>query len=322
VALSVASVAVLFSVPVVPTGRAAPLRLASTAVTTYTVPATIPADGSRAVESDIMQFLTTVPDGSKVLFPPNGIYGQNGPIDVPDRTNLEIDGNGSTFKQLLPTDPSRPNNANWRIAGGNGVVLHSLVIRGAYDPVPRGTIDQGFPNDHGISILGAQNAQVRDVQVFNVAGDFLACDPDVRRGSDYASDPPCRNVLVDGLRGQHAGRQGVSATAADGFTLQNSSLTDVQNEGVDLEIDVAGELMRNVNVVNNEFSGIYGPSVFVPMGTWPDVGNITIQGNHVLSPDDLCWPTIHVEAQTQGVLVRDNHLLSKGDGVQIGRAHV
>ena len=80
-----------------------------------------------------MNFLATVPDGAKVRFPPNGVYGQSLTITIADRKDLEIDGNNSTFKKLVPTDPSRPNNANWRIVGGDGVTLENMIIKGSYD---------------------------------------------------------------------------------------------------------------------------------------------------------------------------------------------
>ncbi|MDQ4098239.1 MAG: DUF4082 domain-containing protein, partial [Actinomycetota bacterium] len=281
------------------------------------MPSSIPADGSRAVENEIMQFLAQVPDGATVQFPEDGIYGQNSTITVADRTDLDIDGNGSTFKKLTPTDPDKLNNANWRIAGGDGVTLRNMIIRGSFQPPPRGTMGQGFPSDHGVSIWGALNLEVRNIQAFNIAGDFLACDPDVRFGPNYAVDPPCRNVLVDNFHGEHAGRHGFTATHADGFTLQNSSALDVQNEGVDLEIDVDGELLRNIQLLNNQFSDTFGPAIWIPRGSSPNVENITISGNTVLRAGDLCWPAIDVGGSTRNIFVRDNHLLTKGDGIRL-----
>jgi hypothetical protein len=317
VALTLVSLRVVATDPPEAQAVLADLQVLASSQSEYMVPTSIPADGSRAVENDIMQFLANVPDGSTVRFQPNGVYGQNLTIVVTDRKNLIIDGNGSTFKKLLPTDASRVNNANWRIVGGDGVTIQNMVVYGAFDPPPRGTAGQGFPSDHGIWVKGAQNAQIRDVRLFNIAGDFLACDPDTRQGGDYATAPPCRNVLVDGLHGEHAGRHGIAATHADGFTVQNSTIVDSQNEGIDLEIDVAGELMRNIRLLNNEFNGTFGPAIFVPFGSWPTVGGITIRGNKVLGAPDLCWPVIDIAGSTRDIFIQDNELRAKGDGIRL-----
>lgn len=296
----------------------------------FTAPATIPSDCTRPVEGQIMAFLASVPNGSMVRFPAGACYGQDGTIVLHDRRDLTIDGNGATFKRITP--PHRPgdpngNNANWRISRGTGVTLENLVIVGNLAPVPRGTPGQGQYTDHGVSIWGAQNISVLRVQVSDVDGEFVAVDPDVEgaAGSDYSKAAPSRNILVDRLTGTGAGRQCVSSTDVDGLTVRNSNLDNCQQTGFDAEIDVAGELNRNIHFVDNTITNAYFAPISIPVLSFPTapgtVGNIEIRGNTVPHHPDTCFADVYVgsdlKTTVSGLTIADNHFATIGDGVTI-----
>lgn len=284
------------------------------------LPASIPSDCSRAVESEIMAFLATVPDGGTAVFPPRGCFGQDATILVADRNDLVIEGNRSTFTKRSPSDLSRASNANWRVAGGRGVVLKNMLIKGSYNAPPRGTPGQGNHTDHGVSLWGPTDPKVLDVEVQNVDGECLTADSDIRKGTDYRLNPPSRNVVVERLRCAHAGRQGVAATAVDGFRLADSSIEDAQQTGIDIEIDAPGQLARNVEIVNNTISGVYFSAVAIPLGDSPEVGNIVIRGNTMLQAPDTCWAAVFVgdnRFRLSEIKVVDNTLLTIGDGVRM-----
>jgi len=300
---------------------------------TAVVPASIPADCSRAVEGDLMRFLSTVPDGMKVQFPKAGCYGQDRTIVVTDRKNLVIDGGGSTFKRITPPNPTNPagentNNANWRILRSDTVTLRNMTIRGNYEPPPRGTPGQGQYTDHGISVWGGLNHTIVDVAVSNTDGELVGVDADVETagrlfGGDYAKAEPSRNIVIDRLRGEHASRQCVATTAVDGFTMRDSTIVDCQQTGFDAEVDLQGVVNRNIKILNNTFSGVYFAAIQVPVLSLPGfegtVGEVEIRGNTMTQAGDTCLPAIYIGDKRGGITgltITDNTLLTLGDGIQ------
>lgn len=280
----------------------------------------ITRDCSRPVEGEIMAYLASVANGATVTFPAQGCYALENTILVADRENITIDGNGSTFAKHSPTDKARASNANWRIAGGNGVTIRNMVVRGSYEPPPRGTPGQGLATDHGVSLWGSVRTSVRDVEVTNVDGECLTADSDIRKGTDYRFNPPSRDITVERLRCTHAGRQGVAATAVDGFTLSNSTIDNAQQNGVDIEIDAPGQLARNVRIVDNTIGHTYFSAIAVPLGDSPEVGNIEIKRNRMATAPDTCYPAIFVgdaRFQLRDIVITDNTLLTIGDGIRL-----
>lgn len=297
------------------------------------VPDSIPADCSRTVEGDLMNFLGTVADGSTVRFAKGGCYGQDRTIVLRDRKDLVVDGNGATFKRLSapnPKNPAGPNtsNASWRIIRGDKVILKNMAIRGNYDPLPRGTPGQGQYTDHGISIWGGLNHTVADVSIANTDGELVGVDPDVEtagklHGGDYAKAEPSRNIVLEGIRGEHAARQCISTTAVDGFVLKDSTIVDCQQTGYDAEVDLQGEVNRNIKVLNNTFTGVYFAAIQVPVLSLPGfegtVGNIEIRGNTMTQANDTCLPSVLIgdkRGSIDGVTIAENKLLTISDGVQ------
>ena len=284
------------------------------------VPRAIASDCSRSTQREIMALLASVPDGGALIFPSRGCVGQDETILVADRSDLTIDGTGSTFVKQTPSDTSRPSNANWRIAGGRGVTLKNMIVKGSYEPPPRGTPGQGQFTDHGVSLWGSNDTSVLDVQVTNVDGECLTADSDIRKGTDYRLNPPTRNATVERLRCTHAGRQGIAATAVDGFTLSHSFIDDTQQTGVDIEIDAPGELARNVKILDNTFGAVYFAAIAVPLGDSPDVGNILIRGNKMMRAPDTCYAAVYIgdpRFRLRDIFITDNWLTTIGDGVRL-----
>jgi hypothetical protein len=288
----------------------------------YTVPASIPADCSRPVEMEVMAFLDTVPNDSTVQFQPDGCYAQNTVIRVYDRRGLVIDGKGSTFKKVSPSTPHGTGaavNPNWRVAGGSNITLQNLTILGAFRAEP----NPGNQHDHGVSLWGVRTAKVLNARIRDVDGDFIGTDPDLRTGCDASRCPLAFDVTIDRLRGQRASRQGVSFTGVDGAVLSNSSIapgpiTATGGNGIDLEIDVPGEILRNIRVIDNRigevrFSGV----AFVP-GASPEVGNVEILGNEMTVPPTTCsagFTLGSTQGIKSGVIVKGNTILTQHDGI-------
>ena len=302
---------------------------------TFTVPSSIPADCSRSVSTSLTNWIATVPDGSTIQFPANGCYSLDTTVTLSDRNNIVVNGGGSTFKRLTPSNESqnpRPQystNPMWQFEGGSNITLRNATIIGNYSPPPLGTPGQGQYTDHGVAIRGTQTAAVSKVTVKNVDGDTVAIDPDIAYacqyyGCDYTKAPPSRNVTVNHLNGSGAARQCASATAVDGLVFENSTLSNCQQVGLDLEVDAVGELMRNITVSGNTVSDTYFSQFSLPLGAEASapntVENITFSNNQATQPPATCLPSFWIGTYTTGtilnVTISGNNTATLGDGVR------
>jgi hypothetical protein len=281
-----------------------------------------PGDGQGAIAAAIKG----CPNGSTVLFPANQTYHQTDKIVVTGRKDLVIDGNGSTFVKTSPSDgnTARPN---WQLVENRRVTLQNMTVRGAFtNPTsPRNPTLVTGPNqfDSAVFIYGGDGTTVRDVSAFNVFGEFVTTAPSgfVRGGGALDGEVP-RSVRVERLHGEHAARQCVAPTAAYGFWLVDSSLSDCQQNAVDAEIDVPGEPLRDVHITGNTISGYYFSAIAVPVaGRTGDVDGVEIRGNKILTGSDTCFPSVLANypespvASVANVVTEDNDMKTLGTGV-------
>jgi len=304
-----------------PTATASPTPTATTASNVYTVPASIPSNCSVAVEQQLMSFFATVPDGSTILFPANGCYGQDGTITLTDRSSLDINGNGSTFKALT-TGVS--NRSNWRIEGGSNIKLEHMTVWGA-DPVADtsgAAYNTNYEWQHGFAFDGTQGGILNRVSAYHVYGDFVEAEFDQRLGA--TASPPARNILVQDSSFDGAGRMGFGLTDVVGFTLQNTSVGNVSWDAVDVELDIDQEYGQNIQILNDTF----GPTRFSILSNYgaggSNVSNITVSGNVEKGPLVTCAAPIAVNPPTgmyrSGYTVQNNQFLTYGDGFDFTRA--
>jgi hypothetical protein len=279
-----------------------------------------PADGQTAITAAI----AACPNGSTVMFPANQQYHQTDKILVDKRKDLTIDGKGSTFVSSAPNDPwATVARANWEIVEGTNVTIRNLTIRGALPTGPRG----GLPGNQfnaGVIIYGGNGLYVTDVSVYSVFGEFVISNPSgpYYGGSALDGQVPA-DVHITRLHGEHAARQCIAATAARGFWLQDSTLGDCYQNGVDIEPDTAGELIRDVHILNNSVSGYYFSAVVVPTAYQAgDVDGVEVRGNSTPTPSDTCYPAVMVGGvqsnsfMLTNIVVADNTLKTLADGIK------
>jgi len=126
--------------------------------TVYKVPKNIKGDCSVPVESQVMAWLASVPDGSTVQFGAGRCYGQDGTITLTDRNGLVIDGQGSEFRALTPGGSHR---ANWRFVRGRDLTVRNIAVRGSN---PQGAYDPAIEWQHGYSVEGVQGMTLSNVK--------------------------------------------------------------------------------------------------------------------------------------------------------------
>lgn len=300
-----------------------PLIPAPTGYRSYRVPDSISSDCSRDASGELNRFIATIPARSVVLFPVGGCYAQGMPIVIDDRSDVTIDGRGSTFEKTSPSvrgESTLDARPNWRIAGGRDVVLQNVVVKGVYRSVPNS------PNqfDSGVLIWGTQRVALRNLSISSVDGDLVTVSPDLRSGAPLALADPARGVIVDGLRGLHAARQGIALTASIGALVTRSVIEDVQN-AIDLEPDVPGEPLRDIQIVGNRFGALVYTAVAAIPGTSPGVGNVTVERNQMTRPPEHCYPAMAFGGDSPapspslkaGYFIRSNRLMTRGDGLLV-----
>ncbi len=246
-------------------------------------------------------------------------------ISVIGRRDLVIDGNGSTFVSLAPSDPfasiydARPN---WQIVESTNVSVQNMTIVGNLLPGPRGILP-GNQYNAGIMIYGGDTIYVSDVSVYSVFGEFVVVNPSgFFHGLGALDGQVPRNVQIDRLYGEGAGRQCVAATAAEGFWLRGSTLRNCYQNGVDIEPDWAGEPVHDIHILWNTISDYYFAGIVVPTAyAAGDVQGIEIRGNTVYASDS-CYPAVMlggVQANNNplfDITVADNTLETLNEGVR------
>jgi len=274
----------------------------------------------------IALLIAACPNGSTVRFPEGQSYAQADTIEVRDRSDLVIDGNGSTFTSSVPNDQTpRPN---WRLLRADRVVLQNMTIIGNFKAEgPRGIQPQNQFNA-GVAVEGGNGVTVRDVVVNDVWGDMVVTLPsDLSQGGGALSGEVPTDIHVERLKGRRAARMCVAFTAAKGAWLEDSVLEDCWYSGIDLEIDVAGQPLHDIHILRNTLSGFFISAIAIPFyGNAGDIDDIEIRGNRTLTAQDACWPVLQTKDTRNGrdggktatrIVVEDNRFKTITDGILI-----
>ena len=279
-----------------------------------------PADGQAAITSAIR----SCPDGSRVSFPAAKTYHQTDSITIEGRSNLTIDGNGSTFVSSAPNDGSS-KKPNWLIFESANILVEDMTVRGNFAGGARTGVPQGNQFNHGFQIYGGAGTTIRDVSVLNVFGDFVNTAASGARsmGGDVRTGQMPRNVRVQRLTGTTAQRMCVSFSAGIGMWLEDSNLSDCHYAGVDLEPDWSNVPMRDVHILRNTIGGFYLFAIAV-VGPYDvdaipgDIDGIEIRGNVTRTASDTCWPAIIAErGPMSNIVTADNTLQTLYDGIRL-----
>ncbi len=308
--------------PTTTTTIAPPTSVQSSGETSAGVCKIAPADGQAAIGAAIR----SCPDGSTVQFPAGAVYHQTDPIEVANRSNLIIDGGGSTFISSAPnTADVRPN---WRLVKGRTLTIRNMTVEGNFKlqgPRSLPTVSNIATNQRnsGFAVHGGDGVTITDVTVRDVFGDMVLVVPAewTPTNANVHSEIP-RNVRVIRLSGTRAARQCVAPTAVIGFWLEDSTLRDCWYGGVDFERDAVGEPIRDAHILRNTFDGF---NLFAIAGTAPgntgDTNGIEVRGNKMLTPGDSCISTILFgyypddPNQMLKIVIEDNDVKSLGNGI-------
>lgn len=196
------------------------------------VPASIAADCSRDVTSELNAWIRSVPDGSTLTFGAGACYRIDKTLDVVDRSGLTFDGNSSTFKATTQGDSGR---AQWHAEGGGNLTFKAMTVQGVNT---KGEWNSAYEWQHNFSIAGVQGMVLDSVTAKYSHGDWVAVNPDRRNeGTDPGRAIPGRNVRITNSSFINAGRQGISCTHCDGLTIEGNYLNGTGQSMFDLEVE-------------------------------------------------------------------------------------
>lgn len=292
----------------------------------------IPADCSRNVEQALSTFINSARDGSTVKFPAGACYAQGGRIEVRDKRNLTIDGNGASFKSSAPNSGLKIN-PNWLILRGRGVRIKNMKIVGNFrlggersqQRVNEATVDGvGNQFNMGIGIYGGDGNHVTDLRIDDVFGDGIAVNV-AHYVEGSAADPldTPRDVHIERVKVTRAARHCFSPSQAVGFWLEDSEANDCWYGGFDAELDNVDQKLQDVHLLRNTFNGFNMFGIVVPVaGKGTNVKDIEIRDNRFLTfPTQPCNTIIEVgiyptnPAVFHNVIVEGNSIKTHAVGV-------
>lgn len=237
-------------------------------------PDTIPADCSVDVSTELNAWLAALPDGVVVDFG-TGCYLVEQTLQVVGKTDVMF--SGGTFRALttgehLPAWDGKEANwprhrAHWRIQNSTRVTFNDTRVEG---PNSNFIYDSTLEAQHGFAV-GNGSATFNNVIVRNVWGDFVTA------GENSV------DVIITGLDGSGAGRQGIGIVDSTNVVLQDSTLDRVRRSCVDVEpLGSIGQVVSGVIIRNNNF--IFCGNTTVGVGGSGSSSNITIDGNTSTQP--------------------------------------
>ncbi|HET9982407.1 MAG TPA: Ig-like domain-containing protein [Longimicrobiales bacterium] len=287
----------------------------------YSPPSSIAADCSTDVTTALNGWIASVPDSSTVSFGAGACYRVDGGLVVADRNGLTFEGNGATFRVFTKGAPDR---ANWTIRGGAGITFRNMIVRGANPNA--GTQDAAYDTSvewqHGFAFQGTQTALLDSVQVYDVYGDFAEAQHDPRV---TFPGQPVRNLTVRNGRFERNGRMGFGLTHVDGFVLRDSYVGGVRWSAVDVELNDASEVGRNIQVLHNTFGAVRHSLLSNGgAGAEPNVGSIEFSSNIMAADPLTCIAPIDIAPPSgqyrSGFTFRQNQLRVYGAAVTLTRA--
>ena len=215
----------------------------------YRVPRRIPSDGSEDVTAELLRYIRTVPNGSRIVFAKDGLYRINETLLIRDRRRLVFVGRGATFRAYTRGYRER---SQFSFVKGSDVVIRDLTVKGANPNA--GTSDDAYvPNlsgQHAFRFAGVQGAVLDDVQAYDLYGDFVYFGGWLTQQGRII---PSRNVTVQRSRFERNGRQGIAPIACEDVLIADNEIADVRRSTIDLEPNSDERGCERVSIIGNTF---------------------------------------------------------------------
>jgi hypothetical protein len=234
------------------------------------VPATIDATGSTDVTAALQAVIDAAPDGSTIRFRPGSSYLISHAIEITERADLVIDGEGATI--TLGGDPTLRHRRNLWLVGSTGITITGFTLVGA-NPAP-GVLDRERQFEHGIWVDGSVATHIEGITVVNPYGDCVYVgDRDGRLGWS-------EGVVVLDMDCHGTGRNGVSVVAGRDVRIEASTFGTIGLHAIDLEPNeqTPPQGADRIAVIGNVVDGPVEDYFFAANG-WGPISNLIVTGN-------------------------------------------
>jgi hypothetical protein len=242
--------------------------------------------GARDVTEQLNAYLASRPVGAVVRFPAGARYRVEGVIQLIEKTNLTIEGNGALIfattdgSKVIPPEDLKHlwprQRSHLEIYGGSNIVIRDLAVRGANPNAGSadGAYVEALEGQHGFDIRGVNGLLLEGVTATDTYGDLL-----------YISGIPgtgwSRNVTVRDSHFERSGRQGIAITGGENVAILDTYIGEIGRTAIDLEPATAGGGARFVRFEGNTF-GACRHLLMNSGGVGPNVENISFIGNRLV----------------------------------------
>lgn len=217
--------------------------------TIVVLPSTINTKCAVDVTANIQNAINALPSGKTLQFQPGACYRVNGTLRLTQKSNVAIDGNGSTLRQTTNGDlaPDPRTRAMFVFEGGSNIAARNLTIRGANPST--GLNEDGYvverEGQHGFSVLGTQGVLLENNSVYNVYGDAVYFG--VLKETVFV-----KNAVLRGNHLESMGRQGVSVVGGDDILIENNYIGYSRHATLDIEPNNIAGAIHRLTFQNND----------------------------------------------------------------------
>jgi hypothetical protein len=217
---------------------------------TVNVPTSIDKTGSVDVTSALNAFIASVPNGSTIQFPANATYRVTQGIYLRSKSNLVLEGNGTTIRTNGAGDSTA--SSGFKIDNQvTDVAIRNFNVVGN-NPNTTTLFNPGSEYQMGIIIYDGARIEIDNVSVRNVYGDgvFIAG----KQSSPYRSSD---KIWIHDSSFDYIGRMGLTMNAATNSIAERNYYSHIGMFVFDIESDYDFEVVDNVSFRNNNV-GSYG----------------------------------------------------------------
>ncbi|WP_284461723.1 glycosyl hydrolase family 28-related protein [Chryseobacterium sp.] len=190
------------------------------------------------------------------------------------------------------------------------LIIEGLTLDGSWN-----SKNKGSEFEAGIYIASSKNVIVRNNIIKNTLGDAILV---YWFNSSYEEHVKnyCENILIEKNVLINPYRCNVAVISGKDITIKNNKIEKYNDfvPSIDLEMDVwdkDGQLMKNINVTENNISSLKTKYAISVLGVRNGVDNITINKNIIVGNEENGGYGINLEASygpIKNVIVSDNHI--------------
>jgi Right handed beta helix region len=232
------------------------------------------------VTAELQSWLDQLPDHATAALRPDGCYRVEGTVELANRHDLVLAGNGATLKATTTGTGgrlARRQRSQLNIVDSENVTVRDLIVRGAnpHAGVGAAAYQPDFEAQHAFSLHGDDGVTLDHVQAYDVYGDFVYIGGTV--------GTPSRHITVRRSRFARNGRQGISITDGEDVLITGNEISDVRRSVFDLEPNKRADEARHIRIDDNR-TGRAVNYWLADKGSGINIGDVTIARNVMEAP--------------------------------------